>query len=217
MRGSLLSPSLALLPLSLSKPATRLGVWVSRGVLSSAGRLPGATLAPLTLTVAGKAGAATPLLPRMRPPTVNSWMRCTTVPICASLPSPNTPLTGSRLTYRLLSIKSPLMRTRASVPGWKWSALAPLPPLLPRAASSPRSAPTSRCSPRAEPPICSSCRPPTARSPEASALVTSCANVALMFMRQADAVLPALMLLARPWMLQSPPLMAPPTATLPSV
>ncbi len=106
---------------------------------------------------------------------------------------------------------SPPTRTRASVPAWKLSALAPVPP---SAASSPRLAPTSRCRPRVEPVTCSSCRLASARSPEASPLTSNCTSGPLMFMRQAAAVLPAVIELPRPCTLQRPPLIAPPTCTV---
>ena len=183
----------------------------SGGSLANCGRVAGSTSRPPTRTVVGNSGAITLVLPRSVPPTINSCSRCTGVPSCWSSPSPSTPLTGSTLTNRLLSIMSPVMRTRASVPALKLSALAPVPP---SAASSPRSAPINKCRPRVEPPTCSSCRPAIARSPEASPLMTSCTSVLLRLTRQAAAVLPAVMLLARPCTLHSPPAMVPPTCTV---
>ena len=196
-------------PKSSSTGATRSG-----GSLASCGSVAGSTSRPPTRTLVGNSGATTLLLPSRPPPMISSCRRCTGLPSCRSSPSPSTPLAGSMLTRMLLSTTSPVTRTRASVPALKLSALAPLPP---SAASSPRSAPTSRCRPRAEPPTCSSCRPASARSPEASPLVTSWTRVLLRLTRQPAAVLPALMLLARPCTLHRPPVMAPATCTVPRV
>ena len=209
-----LSPSTPLSLAAASPNVASTGATLSAGSLASCGSVAGSTSRPPTRTVVGNSGATTLVLPSSAPPTISSCSRCTGVPSCRSLPSPSTPLTGSTLTIRLLSTKSPLMRTRANVPALKLSALAPLPP---SAASSPRSAPINRCRPRAEPPTCSSCRPAMARSPDASPLVTSCTSVLLMLTRQAAAVLPAVMLLARPCTLHSPPVIVPPTCTVASV
>ncbi len=79
---------------------------VSTGGMRSGGRLPscgsvaGFTLRPPMLTVVGNIGATTAVLPSSLPLTVSSWRRCTAVPSWRSLPSKNTPLTGSTLTIR---------------------------------------------------------------------------------------------------------------------
>ena len=193
---------------------SRLGGRVSAGVLRNWLTLAGATLVPAIRTLVGNCGATTLVLPSNWPPTMNSCTRCSTLPSWRSLPSPSTPLTGSTLTYRLLSIKLPVMRTRASVPVLKLSALAPVPP---RAASSPRSAPTSRCRLRASRPTCSNCSEATARSPDASARVMNWVSAPSMLSRHAPRVLPAEITLARPCTLQTPPTMLPPTCTAPNV
>ena len=204
-------------PVSLAAASTKLaivGATRSTGTPENAVTVDGLVAWPAIFTEVGNCGATMDDAPRMRPPTTSSCSRCTVVPTWRSLPSPRRPSTGSTLTSSVVSTMSPVMRTRASVPAAKRSPLAPVPP---SDASSPKSAPTIRCSPRVDPPTCSSCSEASAMSPEASPWTTICTTVDEKFARHAAAVEPAVMELVRPWTLHSPPLIAPPICAVPSV
>ena len=199
-------------PLSLASASVTTGATASGSVVDTDGSVAGSSLTLLMLAVAGSAGTTSRLLPRIWPPTESSLRRCAAPPSWRSSPSPNTPSTGSRLTRMRLSTRSPPTRSRPSVPARKASALAPLPP---KAASSPRSAPTSSVKPRAEPPICTTCTAAAESWPAASPWVENCSSEPAMLACQPARVLPTAMALARPCTLHRPET-APATCRLPS-
>ena len=130
-----------------------------------------------------------------------------------SSPSLKRPLTGLTPTAMTPPVTLPAMRMRARVLAPKVSAAVPLPP---RAASLPRSAPTSKVKFNADPLICSTCKALTANNPDASPWTASCVSTPLMLACQPASRLPTVMLLARPpifhWLAPT----APPTLKLPN-